>query len=85
MARSTRWSVRNVTPEALEKLLEVQRNSPGWTMGELISDAIFHWYVGLSGIESDPPNETQPNGMIQVLGFCAESDSPQNQSRTSHP
>ena len=62
MTNAEKWTVRNVTPEALEMLQEVSQNS-GAPMGELLSDAVADWYQRLPETteeDDDRVDQAQP-------------------------
>jgi len=46
MTNVEKWTVRNITPQALEMLHEVRQHS-GTPLGELLSEAVAEWYAAL--------------------------------------
>ena len=59
MTNTSKWTLRNIEPEALALLHEVSETS-GLPMGALVSQALVEWYDRLPEIDDDEPASFMP-------------------------
>ena len=64
--KNLKWSVRHVPLESKNKLLEVQKISGGWLVGELLGFAIDFWYQNLPEEPEDDASKS-PTEAIDFL------------------
>lgn len=53
-----RWSVRHMSDDALQCLREVQGTSGG-LLGELVHEAVLHWYHDLEELTDGPSDDRE--------------------------